>query len=114
MPSASASAGLKLAYDHLDLRVARARAYALSGRYDYAETDLTSVLTLDRTRADALRYRADARLQQDNLTGAKTDIEAALTLDDTSVDTALLRGRINEAIRLKSAPESTPVELLRK
>jgi len=43
---ASASAGLKLEYDHLDLRISRARAYALSGRYDYAETDLTSVLTL--------------------------------------------------------------------
>jgi len=53
---ASASAGLKLDFQHLDLRIARARAYALSGRYDYAETDLTSVLTLNPNRADALRY----------------------------------------------------------
>jgi tetratricopeptide (TPR) repeat protein len=102
---ASATAGLKLAYDHLDLRVARARAYAATGRFDYAETDLTSVLTLDPTRADALRYRADAHLQQGALQSAKADIEAALTLDPTVVETALLRGQINEAIRLKTPPK---------
>jgi len=97
---ASASAGLKLEFDHLDLRIARARAYALSGRYDYAETDLTSVLTLDPAHAAALRYRADARLKQDNAEAALIDIEAALDIDPTSVDTALLRGQIREAIRL--------------
>lgn len=100
---ASASAGLKLEYDHLDLRIARARAYALSGRYDYAETDLTSVLTLDPNRADALRYRADARFQLDKVEDAQTDIEASLDLDPTSVETALLRGKIREAVRLAGA-----------
>lgn len=97
---ASASAGLEIKYDHLDLRIARARAYALSGRYDYAETDLTSVLILDPTHADALRYRADARFKQDKIEAAQADIEAALDLDPTSVETALLRGQIREAIRL--------------
>jgi tetratricopeptide (TPR) repeat protein len=97
---ASASAGLVLEYDHLDLRIARARAYALSGRYDYAETDLTSVLTLDPKRADALRYRADARFKLDKIAEAQTDIEASLNLDPTSVETALLRGQIREAVRL--------------
>lgn len=97
---ASASAGLKIEYDHLELRIARARAYALSGRYDYAETDLSSVLTLDPTHADALRYRADARFKQNKVEEAESDIEAALELDPTSVETALLRGQIREAIRL--------------
>ena len=97
---ASASAGLKLEYDHLDLRIARARAYALSGRYDYAETDLTSVLTLDPNHAAALRYRADSRFKQDKTDAALRDIEAALRVDPTSVETALLRGQIREAIRL--------------
>jgi tetratricopeptide (TPR) repeat protein len=100
---ASASAGLKLEYDHLDLRIARARAYALSARYDYAETDLTSVLTLDPNRADALRYRADARFQLDKIEEAQADIEASLDLDPTSVETALLRGKIREAVRLAGA-----------
>ncbi len=104
----SASAGLKIKYDHEDLRIARARAYAGSGRYDYAETDLTSVLALAPNRADVLRYRADARFKQDKLDEAKADIEASLNLDPTQVETALLRGQINEAIRLgKMAPVET-------
>lgn len=100
---ASASAGLKLEYDHLDLRIARARAYALSGRYDYAETDLTSVLTLDPAHAGALRYRADARFKLDKIDEAQADIEAAMKLDPESVETALLRGQIREAVRLADA-----------
>ncbi|WP_409432484.1 hypothetical protein ACJ3XI_09775 [Litorimonas sp. RW-G-Af-16] len=110
----SASAGLELKYDHLDLRIARARSYAATGRYDYAETDLTSVLTLSPGHADALRYRADAKLKQDRLDEAKIDIEASLDADPTAVETALLRGQINEAIRLASKPvqptEETPSE----
>lgn len=103
----SATAGLKIAYDHLDLRIARARAYALNERYDYAETDLTSVLTLDNRRADALRYRADAKFKQDKLDEAAVDIEAALDLDPTSVETALLRGKIREAMRTRPTPEGS-------
>jgi len=105
---ASASAGLKLEYDHLELRISRARAYALSGRYDYAETDLTSVLALDPKHSAALRYRADARFKQDKINEAQTDVEAALDLDPTSVETALLRGQIREAIRLAEVEAKTP------
>ncbi len=103
----SATAGLDIAYQNTDLRIARARAYALSGRYDYAETDLTSVLTLDPTRADALRYRADAKFKQDKLNEAQVDIEASLDLDPQSVETALLRGQIREAVRLKGVETAT-------
>ena len=95
----SATDGLALKVDHLDLRIARARAYAMSGFYEYAETDLTSVLTFDPQHADALRYRADTRLQQGRLSEAKVDIENSLAYGPTSVETALLRGQINEAIR---------------
>ena len=95
----SATDGLKLKYDHEELRISRARAYAKVGRYDYAQTDLTSVLTLSPNRVDALRYRADAHLNQGNLTDAKRDIERALNLDPSIIETAVLRGRINEAIR---------------
>ena len=96
----SATDGLKLKYDHEDLRISRARAYAKVGRYDYAQTDLTSVLTLSPNRIDALRYSADAHFNQKNLAAAKVDIERALDLDPTIIETAVLRGRINEAIRL--------------
>jgi len=95
----SATAGLDLKIDHLDLRIARARAYAMSGYYEYAEMDLSSVLGFNPKHASALRYRADARLQQGKLSEAKADIENALAYDPTVVETALLRGHINEAIR---------------
>lgn len=95
----SATEGLKLKVDHLDLRISRARAYAMSGYYDYAETDLTYVLGFDPKHAGALRYRADTRLQQGRLSEAKIDIENSLAYDPTIVETALLRGQINEAIR---------------
>lgn len=99
---ASATEGLKLDRRDVGLRIARARAYALTGQYDYAEIDLTNVLRIDPGNAEALRYRADARFNQDALDAAKTDIEASLLADPTSVETAVLRGRINEAIRLST------------
>jgi len=95
----SATDGLDIKVDHLDLRIARARAYAMSGYYEYAEIDLTSVLGFDPKHAGALRYRADARLQQGRLAEAKADIENSLIYDPNAVETALLRGKINEAIR---------------
>ena len=101
----SATEGLALRKDHIDLRFARARAYALLERYDYAEIDLTSVLTYSPNNADALRYRADAKLKQGRLNEAKIDIERSLTADPTKVETALLRGQINEAIRLENLPK---------
>jgi tetratricopeptide (TPR) repeat protein len=101
----SASEGLKLRKDHVDLRIARARAYALLERYDYAETDLTSVLKFSPNNADALRYRADTKMKQGRLDEASIDIERALRADPTKVETALLRGQIREAIRLEALPK---------
>lgn len=103
----SASEGLKLRKDHIDLRIARARAYAMLERYDYAEIDLTSVLKFEPNNADALRYRADAKMKQGRLDEAKIDVERALRADPTKVETALLRGHINEAIRVESLPDTT-------
>ena len=102
----SASDGLKLRKDHIDLRIARARAYAMLERYDFAETDLTSVLSFEPDHADALRYRADAKMKQGRLSEAKLDIERALRADPSKVETALLRGHINEAIRIEALPKA--------
>jgi tetratricopeptide (TPR) repeat protein len=100
---ASASAGLELVKSHIDLRIARARAYALMGHYDYAETDLTSVLVFDDNHPHALRYRADVRRQLGKLEAAKLDIEKSLKADPSLVETALIRGQINEALRKAAA-----------
>ncbi|MGB6231454.1 MAG: hypothetical protein WBF53_15170 [Litorimonas sp.] len=102
----SATAGLDYDETHADLRISRARAYSLSGRDDYADTDLTTVLRQHPGHAEALRYRADIRLKQGRLVAAKADIEASLRADDSSVETALVRGRINEAIRLSEMADA--------
>jgi tetratricopeptide (TPR) repeat protein len=102
----SATDGLKLRTDHIDLRITRARAYAVLERYDYAETDLKSVLKFSPNNADALRYLADAKMNQGRLDEAKVDIERSLRADPTKVETALLRGQINEAIRIRALPKA--------
>lgn len=99
---ASASHGLETDQKHTASRIARARAYALLEHYDYAETDLTSALIFEPDNAEALRYRADARHRQDKLSAALEDIERALAIDPTSVETAVVRGQIREAIRIKN------------
>lgn len=99
---ASATAGIELRQSHIPLRIARARAYALMGRYDYAETDLTSALVFDRDNAAVLRYRADARRNMGQLEAAKADIDKAMMSDPTSVETALVRGEIIEALRKRA------------
>ena len=107
----SATAGLELEAENAGLRIARARAYTLAGQPDYAETDLSSVLVYHPRHAEALRYRADARLRQDRLDAAKDDIERSLSIAPT-VETALLRGHILEAIRTGENPysQSAPAE----
>lgn len=97
---ASATAGLDYDDEHAALRVARARAHVMKNEVDQAEAELSLVLFHHPDDADALRYRADTRLRQDRLIDAKLDIDKAMIADPISVETALLRGRINEALRL--------------
>lgn len=96
----SATEGLKYDAENADLRIARARANVMQAELDQAEAELSLLLFHHPDHPEALRYRADVRLRQDRLIAAKTDIDASLTADPTSVETALLRGHINEAIRL--------------
>jgi tetratricopeptide (TPR) repeat protein len=97
----AASAGLKIVEASVDLRIARARAYAAMGRWDYAEKDLTNALAYSPDEPRALRYRADARKRQEKLVLAKADIERAVALDDKNIEALVVRGQIIEAIRLK-------------
>lgn len=96
----SATEGLKIIKTDVNLRIARARAYAAMGRWDYAEIDLTNALGYEPDNPRALRYRADARKRQNKLALAKADIDRALIYDGQNVDTLLVRGEINEAMRL--------------
>lgn len=100
MAFASATAGLDYDEESAVLRIARARANVMKDELEQAEAELSLVVFHHPEHAEALRYRADVRMRQDRLVAAKTDIEASLTADPTSVETALLRGHINEAMRL--------------
>lgn len=110
---ASATAGLEYDEDNADLRIALARAHVLKGEVEKAEDELNRIIAADSAHAEALRYRADTRLRQGRLRGALDDIEASLAAEPESVETALLRGRINEAIRLfevTAEPDALPWE----
>ncbi len=107
----SASKGLEIDKEDVGLRIARARVYALLDRYKDSETDLTSALVFEPDNVDALRYRADARHKLGKLDLAKIDIDRAM-MNTPSVETALIRGHIVEAIRLRTEAEKIagPVE----
>ncbi len=96
----AASAGLEKARSHLDLRIVRARAYGALGHWDFAITELTSALAFHPENSVALRVRAEIHLQQNELGLAKADIESSVVADATDIETLLLRGKINEAIRV--------------
>jgi len=100
----AASAGLEKARSHLDLRIVRARAYGALGHWDYALTELTSALAFHPDNAHAFRARADVYFRTNDLELAKADIENAVAADGTNIETLLLRGKINEAIRLDAPP----------
>lgn len=102
----SATAGLELDRADPDLRMARARAYAALGRWDYAEIDLSSALAFNPGNAEALRYRADARRHQGKLADAKTDIDQSLAVDGKNIDSLVVRGQINEDLRLAALAHS--------
>jgi Tfp pilus assembly protein PilF len=62
--------------------------------------DLDSALINDPENADALRYRANVNLKQGNLNAAKKDINNSLQINPNSIESALVRGQINESLRL--------------
>ena len=99
---ASATAALDADPSDPEARITRARAYFALDRVRDAETDLTSLLSFHPEHAEALRYRADARLRLGELDAALRDIEDSLAHEAT-VDSALVRGHILEAIRKEDA-----------
>ena len=104
---ASATRVLELDPAAVEARVTRARLYFGLDRIEDAETDLTSVLAFRPDHAQALRFRADARLRLGELAAALEDANAALALAP-SVDTALVRGHIHEAMAERAATKDTP------
>jgi tetratricopeptide (TPR) repeat protein len=91
---------LKLVDGFVPLFIIRARSYFALERYQDAIMDLDSALINDPENADALRYRANVNLKQGNLNAAKKDINNSLQVNPNSIESALVRGQINESLRL--------------
>lgn len=96
---------LVVAPKEADLRIDRARAYALRADWRRAEEDLSAALDLRPEDVLALALRAETRLRQGAYDLAERDGEKALALKPDSVEAALSLGRAREAKRLGRAPE---------
>jgi tetratricopeptide (TPR) repeat protein len=96
----SASKGLELVDGFVPLFIIRARSYFALERYQDAIMDLDLALINDPENADALRYRANVNLKQGNLNAAMKDINNSLQINPNSIESALVRGQINESLRL--------------
>lgn len=101
----AANKGLQRAPEDAELYILRARAYAVLEKWEFAQIDLDNALTLAPDNPHALRYRAHTKLEQGDLDGAKADIDRSTEIDIRNIDTLLLRGQINEAIRLETPSE---------
>ena len=91
---------MELVDGFVPLFIIRARSYFALERYQDAIMDLDSALINDPENADALRYRANVNLKQGNLNAAKKDINNSLQINPNSIESALVRGQINESLRL--------------
>lgn len=89
----------------------RAFAYIKLGRFEEAESDCSSTLSLSPTRVKALYRRAQARLELGRLEGALEDVEAALRQQSDSQELKELRDRIAEKQNKKSKPAAVPQRL---
>jgi tetratricopeptide (TPR) repeat protein len=92
-----------------DMRIDRARAYAMEGDFRAAEEDLSAALDLRPNDPLALRLRATARMNQSAFQLAEADALQALTLatnEDDRVDAALVLGHVRESIRTGAPVEA--------
>jgi len=80
----------------------RAAAFILAKRWRESLEDLNEALVLNPADAEAYRLRALSYLQQDRPDYALADIETSLRYDGENIETLLLRGQVNEAIRIRS------------
>ncbi len=97
---ASATAGLTLEPDNVELRIDRSRVYAQLADYQAAFNDLDHALRIDPARADALTFRGAARRHLGDMARAREDVERALLLNpalpEALNERGILRARSGE------------------
>ncbi|MEO1039076.1 MAG: tetratricopeptide repeat protein [Pseudomonadota bacterium] len=98
--AAAFTAGLEQDPGDYGLAAGRAEALLAAGDLDAAHIAATQAIALNGQPAEAWRLRAEALLALDDLDGALGDMQAARERAPDDVEILLLRGRINEALRL--------------
>lgn len=93
---------LRLAPGENDLLLDRASAYMVIDKWDEAMADLNAVIANSPGDAIAHQMRAEIHLSKDALDLAMKDVETSMASDPKNIDTLLVRGRVREAMRLKS------------
>lgn len=93
----SFQAGLVLDREDAGLHTGLAQARLALNDYERAEASASAALALVPSLWPARQIRAEARLYNNNLSGAQRDIEAALNQDPENIDLLLLRGKIIQA-----------------
>jgi tetratricopeptide (TPR) repeat protein len=92
----SATQGLNLSPDDVELRIGRALAETALQRFAEAVDDLSAALEVDPKRDDALTLRAGAYRNLQKLDLAQADIDHAFALDPENPETLLERGIIRQ------------------
>jgi tetratricopeptide (TPR) repeat protein len=92
----SATQGLNLSPDDVELRIGRAVAETALQRFAEAVDDLSAALEVDPKRDDALTLRAGAYRNLQELDRAQADIDCAFALDPENAETLLERGIIRQ------------------
>jgi len=78
----------------------RARSYLGLQLWNDAASDAAALTANLPNWADGWRYLAEAELERGHPTEAQSAIIAALRIDPANIDALVLRGRINEAMRM--------------
>ena len=96
---------IKLKPDDADLHKDRARAFLMMEKWTDAQGELDQAVKLSPGDGETLRLRAQAKLGAGQLDAAASDIKQARKMLPHDVPTAVMRGRIVEARRLKGLPD---------
>lgn len=95
------STALRLQSSDPFIYVDRAAAYFTIGNWALGLNDLDAALSLAPDLTDARALRARAYLKTEALESAKADIDQLLIVAPENIEFLLLRGEINEALRIR-------------
>ncbi|KAK0449273.1 hypothetical protein EV421DRAFT_1780951 [Armillaria borealis] len=89
----------------------RAAAYLKLGKYDDAERDCTTVLSLNASNAKALFRRSQARVGTGKLKEAEDDLRVAAKLEPSNTSIAQELTKVTDTLKRKTVSKAKPVDV---